>query len=66
MPDATTNKAAHRKPSFTSSIANFRFKVSHKGSSAHAGHNEFIFEEESMKQQSVYPPGDFVISFYWF
>lgn len=49
MPDATTNKA-HRKPSFTSSIANFRFKVSHKGHSAHAGHNEFIFEEESMKQ----------------
>ncbi|OBT62131.1 hypothetical protein VE03_08295 [Pseudogymnoascus sp. 23342-1-I1] len=40
---------APRKPSFTSSITNFRFKVSHKGASHQVGH-EFIFEEGPVKQ----------------
>ena len=50
MPDAK----AHRKPSFASSITNFRFKVSHKGPLPQVGLNEFIFEEEPIKQRSVY------------
>ncbi|OBT41961.1 hypothetical protein VE00_06682 [Pseudogymnoascus sp. WSF 3629] len=48
VPEVTSK--ASRKPSFTSSITNFRFKVSHKGSSHQVGH-EFIFEEGPVKQQ---------------
>lgn len=49
--DATSKN--HRKPSFTSSIATFRFKVSHRGPSLHAEHNECLFEEEPAKHQLV-------------
>lgn len=50
VPDAK----AHRKPSFTSSITNFRFKVSHKGHLPQAGLNEFIFEEGPVNQRLVH------------